>query len=180
MFPKYLFFFGLFLLIAGFYLLTQKQQQESLVPVSTGTVGVLGVQTKTEGCQVRGPFPDSDCSPGAIFEGVTKETICVAGYSTSVRNVPQSEKDQVYAEYGITHHTRGEYEIDHIISLELGGSNDIANLFPEAAEPKPGFHEKDMVENYLHELVCTNKISLPQAQEVIRTNWLQVYQHMPK
>lgn len=178
--PKYLIFFGLFLIIGGFYLLNQKQQQQSLVPTPTGTLGVLGVRTKTTGCQVRGPFPDPECSPGAIFPDATKEHICVPGYAASVRNVPQSEKDLVYAEYDITHHTRGEYEVDHIISLELGGSNDIANLFPEAAQPTPGFHEKDMVENYLHDLVCSNKISLTQAQEVIRTNWVQVYQHMPK
>lgn len=29
-------------------------------------------------------------------------------------------------------------EIDHIVSLELGGSNDIANLYPERASPAPG------------------------------------------
>lgn len=27
--------------------------------------------------------------------------------------------------------------------LELGGSNSMANLFPEAAGPRPGFTEKD-------------------------------------
>ena len=29
----------------------------------------------------------------------------------------------------------GTLEIDHIVSLEIGGSNDIANLFPEKAKP---------------------------------------------
>ena len=33
------------------------------------------------------------------------------------------------------------------MSLELGGSNDIKNLWPEAALPTPGFHEKDAVED---------------------------------
>jgi len=176
---KYLFFFGLFLLIAGGYLITQKQQQQSLLPSSVGTTSVLGEQTKTEGCEAIGPLPDPQCSPGAIFPDATKDQICKPGYASSVRNVPQSEKDLVYAEYGITHHSKGEYEVDHIVSLELGGSNDIANLYPEAAEPKPGFHEKDQVENYLHDLVCSGKTPLSQAQEVIRTNWVQVYQHMP-
>lgn len=40
-----------------------------------------------------------------------------------------------------------------------GGSNNIANLWPEAASPKPGFHEKDQVENYLHDQVCSGAIS---------------------
>jgi hypothetical protein len=93
--------------------------------------------------------------------------------------VPTSEKDQVYAEYGIASHTTGQYEVDHLVSLELGGSNDISNLWPEAASPKPGFHEKDKVENYLHAQVCAGAVSLQQAQVEIATNWLTVYNSMP-
>jgi hypothetical protein len=89
-------------------------------------------------------------------------------------------KDQVFAEYGIASHTPGEYEVDHLISLEIGGSNDIANLWPEAASPKPGFHEKDKVENYLHNQMCSGVISLQQAQIEIATNWLTVYDQMPQ
>jgi hypothetical protein len=61
----------------------------------------------------------------------------------------------------------------------LGGSNDISNLFPEAASPKPGFHEKDKVENYLHDQVCSGAMTLQIAQIAIATNWLDVYNSMP-
>ncbi len=97
-----------------------------------------------------------------------------------MRDVPESEKNDVYAEYGIKTHRTGEYEVDHLVSLELGGSNDIANLWPEAANPRPGFHEKDQVENYLHDQVCSGAVPLDQAQYQIATNWLQVYNTMPK
>ena len=60
------------------------------------------------------------------------------------------------------------------------GSNDIANLWPEAASPTPGFHQKDEVENYLHDQVCSGAMSLKDAQTQIDTNWLTVYQRMPK
>ena len=73
-----------------------------------------------------------------------------------------------------------KYEVDHLISLELGGSNEIANLWPEAASPTPGFHQKDQVENYLHDQVCSGAISLREAQNEIATNWLAVYNRMPK
>ncbi|MBF0618726.1 MAG: hypothetical protein HQL19_01005 [Candidatus Omnitrophica bacterium] len=63
----------------------------------------------------------------------------------SVRHVSVKLKHQVYAEYGIVHHNPGEYEVDHLISLELGGSNDIANFWSEAADPQPGLHQKDEV-----------------------------------
>ncbi len=139
---------------------------------------LLGQRTKTSGCVSHNALPDSACTPGAILN-VSRDQICVPGYSTNVRDVPESEKNQVYAEYGVTQHSAGEYEVDHLVSLELGGSNDIANLWPEPAEPKPGFHEKDKVENYLHDQVCSGAISLQEAQREIASNWLQVYQSMP-
>ena len=140
----------------------------------------IGQRTKTSGCVASNGLPDSACTPGAIFPDATKEQICKPGYSSQVRNVPDSVKNEVYAEYGITHHSPGQYEVDHLISLELGGSNDIANLWPEPAEPRPGFHEKDKVENYMHEQVCSGAISLQQAQTDIANNWLMIYQGMPK
>ena len=138
----------------------------------------FGVQTKTSGCQAHDGLPDSACTPGAIIASATVSEICTSGYSSSVRNVPTSEKDQAYAEYGIASHVSGQYEVDHLISLELGGSNDIANLWPELASPTPGFHQKDQVENYLHSQVCSGSLDLAKAQEEISTNGLAVYNQM--
>jgi hypothetical protein len=139
-----------------------------------------GQQTQTSGCQANGALQDKQCTPGDIIPGATASQICVKGYAKSVRNVPVSVKNQAYKEYGIYHHTTGQYEVDHLVSLELGGSNDISNLWPEAASPKPGFHEKDQVENYLHDQVCSGKIALRTAQAEIATNWLTIYNRMPK
>jgi len=138
-----------------------------------------GIRTKTSGCMVQGALPDTACTPGDIFPNATKEIVCTPGYARSVRDVPQSVKNLAYAEYGIKSHVAGQYEVDHLVSLELGGSNDISNLWPEAASPQPGFHEKDKVENYLHDQVCSGAISLKQAQIEIATNWLAVYHRMP-
>ncbi|MDR3642463.1 MAG: hypothetical protein P4L74_02430 [Candidatus Doudnabacteria bacterium] len=135
----------------------------------------LAPRTKTNNCVISGALPDSSCTPGAIIATATKDQICSSGYSKSTRDVSESTKNQVYAEYGITAHAAGQYEVDHYISLELGGSNDIANLWPEAAEPKPGFHEKDEVENFLHDKLCSGQISLPEAQELISNQWVEVY-----
>jgi hypothetical protein len=136
----------------------------------------IGNRTKTSGCVSKNGLPDSACTPGAVFPDVTVEQICKPGYSSNVRDVPTSVKNQVYEEYGIKSHTAGEYEVDHLVSLELGGSNDIANLWPEPAEPRPGFHEKDKVENYLHTQVCSQAVPLKQAQIQIASNWFVIYQ----
>jgi hypothetical protein len=65
--------------------------------------------------------------------------------------------------------------VDHLISLELGGSNGIANLWPETTEPRPGYHEKDRFENYLHDQVCRGAISLSAAQRRIAEDWLKYW-----
>jgi len=62
-------------------------------------------------------------------------------------------------------------EIDHIVSLELGGSNDIANLFPEPGSGPASYHVKDRLENRLHSLVCSGGISLHVAQAGIASHW---------
>jgi hypothetical protein len=66
-------------------------------------------------------------------------------------------------------------EIDHIISLELGGSNDPANLFPERANAHPGYHLKDKLENAAHAWVCQGRIDLRVAQRKIAANWEAFY-----
>lgn len=119
-------------------------------------------------------LPNRALSPGKATQA-TLAQICTPGYSSSVRDVSTATKNRVYAEYGISHHTTGQYEVDHIIPLEIGGSNDITNLFPEPAEPRPGFHEKDVLENTLHDLVCAHKLDLATAQDAIAVDWYSAY-----
>jgi hypothetical protein len=127
-------------------------------------------------------LPVHSLTPGAILTTDTRK-VCVPGYSKSVRNVPVSEKKQVYAEYKIAYvpGTR-EYEVDHLISLELGGSNGIKNLWPESYFTNVwNAHVKDQLENELHRRVClpvSNKqhIDLPTAQRLISTDWISAYQ----
>lgn len=66
-------------------------------------------------------------------------------------------------------------EIDHIVSLELGCSNAIANLFPERADAHPGYRAKDRLENALHDAVCRDAMRLRTAQRGIATNWQRLY-----
>jgi len=137
------------------------------------------VQTKNSGCIVNGSFPDPACTPGAIFAGVTTEQTCVSGYTKTVRNVSTSLKKKVYQAYGVAYPPLfGTYELDHFIPLSLGGSNDIANLWPFAADPRPGFIEKNLVVNYLRRKVCAGETSLQIAQRAITTHWVDVYNNI--
>ena len=85
-------------------------------------------------------------------------------------------KTQVFALYGIASHEPGEYEVDHLIPLELGGSNSIKNLFPQSFLTQPwNAHAKDRLENKLHAMVCKGEIDLNTAQQEIATDWVAAY-----
>lgn len=117
---------------------------------------------------------DLKVTPGAVRQGVTAKQLCDPSFHTgTVRNVPESEKMQACAEYGIdkAHCTGATYEIDHLISLEIGGSNDIKNLWPQPYAGPLGAHQKDIIENALHRQVCAGKISLSDAQTCISQDW---------
>jgi hypothetical protein len=147
--------------------------------VRTGATVLLGRRMKTSRCRL-GANPDRACSPGAYYEGLTKPVICSPSFHTSsIRHVPDSEKHAVEAEYGLAPRPYGDtLEIDHIVSLELGGSNDIANLYPEKANADPGYHVKDGLENKLHALVCSGAMSLRNAQRGIASDWQALYRNV--
>ena len=120
-------------------------------------------------------LPNPKLTPGAVLP-VSAVEFCVPGYSKKVRSVPERVKRQVYAEYGITHHGRGEFEVDHLISLELGGSNSIKNLWPQSYKTSPwNARVKDALEDRLHAMVCSGELPLEIAQHEIATNWIAAY-----
>ena len=133
-----------------------------------------GIQTKTSNCTANQSLPDPACTPGSILT-TDASVVCVSGYSSKVRDVSVSTKEKVFKEYGISYANHSKYEVDHLISLELGGSNDISNLWPESHDLTNGSFTKDKLENHLHSLVCNGTLTLPQAQYEISTNWIPYY-----
>jgi hypothetical protein len=132
-------------------------------------------------------LPDPRVTPG---DAVTTDaqTVCVPGYARRERNVPPEVKREVYRDYGVhpaTQTRNGKRvrtccEVDHLISLELGGSNDIKNLWPQPYLPRPGARQKDVLENWLHQRVCSGKMSIADAQRSISRDWYAAYLAMKK
>jgi len=113
---------------------------------------------------------------------LTLQMVCASGYTQCVRKVSAATKRRVYMNYGLTGNHTGfcnsdqGCEVDHLISLELGGSNDIKNLWPEPYENERfNAHVKDQLENFLHTEVCAGRISLKQAQKEISENWKESF-----
>jgi len=105
---------------------------------------------------------------------VTRAQICISGYASGARDVSDAEKADVYARYGVAWIPYA-HEVDHLISLELGGSNAIRNLWPEPYAGRWGARTKDVLENRLHELVCDGRLSLRSAQRQEAGDWVAAY-----
>jgi hypothetical protein len=121
-------------------------------------------------------YPNLSLTPGAALT-TDATTICTPGYASSLRDVSTATKEQVYAEYGVSYpQPLGAYEVDHFIPLEIGGSNDLTNLWLEPASPTPGFHQKDQFENFEHGQVCSGTVSVVDAQSRMVSDWYFYWQ----
>src|SRR5438034_4866904 len=101
-----------------------------------------------------------------------KNEVCTTATGT-VRHVTAKMKQQVWASYGISAVRRNgkNYEIDHLIPLELGGSNELSNLWPQPYRPQPAAREEDVLENYYHRQVCSGQMDVGTAQQAIARDW---------
>ncbi|MDB5069670.1 MAG: hypothetical protein JWM87_781 [Candidatus Eremiobacteraeota bacterium] len=97
---------------------------------------------------------------GAFDPTVTAAQVCTPGYARAHRHVPRDVRDRVYAAAGIPRGQRRGWTLDHVIPLELAGTNDVANLAPQ---PRAEAKAKDRDENALHAAVCSGRMTLAGA-----------------
>jgi hypothetical protein len=121
---------------------------------------------------------DLQVTPGAARTASVPD-ICNTATGT-VRHVTPKMKRQVCASYGVpAARCNGQnVEIDHLIPLELGGSNDTANLWPQPYRPQPGAREKDVLENFYHRQVCSGQMEIQAAQQAIAQDWFGAWKQM--
>jgi hypothetical protein len=111
--------------------------------------------------------------------------ICPLGDDDLDPAVPSSMQKAVFAEYGIaTDGAARNYQVDYLINPQLGGTNDVRNLWPEPYTSTVwNARVKDALEDRLHEMVCARTIDLASAQRDIATDWISAYKkyfHTPK
>ena len=130
------------------------------------------------------PLPDPSCSPGAINPTLTLAVLKTKGFTTKcVRDQASSphDKQETYAWYKIKKPANNSgktqtCELDHIISLELGGADTVDNLWPQCGPAKVAlskrfFKQKDAVENFLAREVKAGRMDLSDAQRGIAEDW---------
>jgi hypothetical protein len=126
-------------------------------------------------------MPNEALTPGAVAT-TDVSTVCRPGYATNLRPTGalwNHLKEGAYDRYGLLRGHRSvidehgirrpAYEVDHLIPLEIGGDpTDRRNLWPESIQSAK---VKDEVENELHELVCSGRMDIRQAQSAIARDW---------
>jgi hypothetical protein len=89
-----------------------------------------------------------------------------------------ARRDEVLMRYGLPPGTHLDYEIDHLIPLCLGGSDDLSNLWPPprlSIEPIWNAEAKDRLERLLCDMVCAGQIDIATAQAAFASDWIAAY-----
>jgi hypothetical protein len=113
-------------------------------------------------------------TPGAAGS-VSLEALC-AGQPAIRQPIPSTLRQAVLRQYRMEHVAEHEYELDYLITPELGGMADQRNLWPERyGSGVWNARVKDDLEELLPQLVCQGTLALATAQRDIANDWIAAY-----
>jgi hypothetical protein len=122
--------------------------------------------------------PDPDSTQGSVrIDGHQIAMTC--GHAKEHRGgMTADRRDEVFLRYGLPAGQNPNYQIDHLIPLCLGRSDDFSNLWPQprqTIEPKWNAESKDRLEQLVCDLVCNGRLDLATAQEAFARDWIAAY-----
>jgi hypothetical protein len=125
---------------------------------------------------IEGAMPKPNVTPGDTVSVAAKE-VCTPDFPTEKRMlIPASLQQRVFDRYGISNPEPHAFEVDYLITPDLGGASSEQNLWPEP------YHNivwnarvKDELEVHLKNLVCSGKLDIPTAQHELANNWIAAY-----
>lgn len=120
--------------------------------------------------------PNRSLTPGAV-RAVSLKEICSSTDDDLDPRVSSSTEIAVLREYGLSSSGPSRnYQIDYLVNPQLGGTNDIRNLWPEPySNARWNAQAKDQLERHLHQMVCNRTVDLAVAQREIATDWIAAY-----
>lgn len=122
-----------------------------------------------------GPKPRSGITPGET-RPITIDEVCRTPDAEVVApDIPEETRARVFAAYGIKSPQPNQFEVDYLITPDLGGTESIRNLWPQPYSARWNARVKDQLEQRLHQLVCSRKLDLATAQHDIAVDWIGAY-----
>jgi hypothetical protein len=121
-----------------------------------------------------GARPIAYLTPGATRR-VAATDLCAMKGETERRISPQV-RQAVIRDYSMERVPTHDYELDYLITPELGGSDDRRNLWPERYSSDVwNARVKDELERLLPNLVCAGTLPLATAQRDMAADWIAAY-----
>jgi hypothetical protein len=122
-----------------------------------------------------GAIPNVNLTPGAT-NPIGIQDVCSASFSSNDPAVPDDLKREVWREYGLRDGAANAYEIDYLVTPQLGGATNIRNLWPQPSRHTVwNARVKDALEDRLRNMVCSGQIDLATAQREISRDWVAAY-----
>jgi hypothetical protein len=119
-------------------------------------------------------LPIRSVTPGAT-QPVALDDLC-AGRAPARREIPPAVRLAILRDYHMEDAPPEDYELDYLITPELGGTADRRNLWPERYGSRVwNARVKDDLEQLLPQLVCRGTLDLTVAQRDIATDWIAAY-----
>jgi hypothetical protein len=139
-----------------------------------GWIGMKILPHRTLGAD-SGAIPNVSLTPGAT-NPVGIQEVCGSRLSTNDPAVPDPLKREVLREYGVNDASANAYEIDYLVTPQLGGATNIRNLWPQPSlNTVWNARVKDALEDRLHNMVCSGQLDLATAQRDLSRNWVAAY-----
>lgn len=107
---------------------------------------------------------------------VTAAEVCATRGTRQYRHTAGVTKRSVCASYGVSAADCPGYEDDHLVPLELGGSDARENHWPQPWGSEWDAGGKDWLENELRRLVCGGVLPIERSWRCVAEEWTKCYQ----
>ena len=121
-----------------------------------------------------GALPVAALTPGATVEIDVRE-VCDET-PRAPQQISAAVRHAVLQAYGMESVPDDQYELDYLITPQLGGALDARNLWPQRYQARVwNAGVKDQLEDLLPRLVCEGRVDLRTAQREIAADWVAAY-----
>jgi hypothetical protein len=149
----------------------------AVVAVALGTASLLPLRDTSRPVTAvveTGALPVASLTPGATIE-IDVRDVC-DDTPRPPQTISTAVRQAVVRGYGMESVPEDQYELDYLITPQLGGAPDARNLWPQRYQARVwNAGVKDQLEDLLPRLVCEGRVDLRTAQHDIAADWVAAY-----
>jgi hypothetical protein len=126
------------------------------------------------------PRPDPRWTPGLVGETSLAKVCAQPKHIHGLFNprnplIPLDQQNMVFSAYKIPPQRQNLYGLDMLIPMQLGGAIHPGNVWPMPPTHGVSFHQKEVLNQRMHTLVCHGEMPLAQAQHEMVSDWVGLW-----